>query len=260
MTSTLPSIICDQETLISLWKHECYRVIADRFIQQQDYDYFQSAMNRLLTEEFGEENSFTKTDDQCYFVDFLRDTPEVTGEEETEVEMPKIYEPVKSLEVLQERLTFLISLYNEVARTAHLDIVFFKDAVSHLTRISRIIRSPGGHALLVGVGGSGKQSLTKLAAFIAHYNTQQINLTRSYSATNFLEDLKILYKSTGIQDKGTTFIFTDQALKDECFLEYLNNVLTCGVVSNLFNRDERADIIAELTPMMKREQPRRPPT
>ncbi|GBO26226.1 Dynein heavy chain 5, axonemal, partial [Araneus ventricosus] len=135
MTSTLPSIICDQETLISLWKHECYRVIADRFIQQQDYDYFQSAMNRLLVEEFGEENSFTKTeDDLCFFVDFLRDTPEVTGEEETEVEMPKIYEPVKSLEVLQERLTFLISLYNEVARTAHLDIVFFKDAVSHLTR------------------------------------------------------------------------------------------------------------------------------
>ncbi|GFY65841.1 dynein heavy chain 5, axonemal, partial [Trichonephila inaurata madagascariensis] len=261
MTSTLPSIICDQDTLISLWRHECYRVIADRFIQQQDYEWFHDNMNRLLSEHLGEEIAENSTNDElCFFVDFLRDTPEVTGEEEAEVEMPKIYEPVKSLEVLQERLTFLLSLYNEVARTAHLDIVFFKDAVSHLTRISRIIRAPGGHALLVGVGGSGKQSLTKLAAFIAHYNTQQISLTRSYSATNFLEDLKILYRTTGIHDKGTTFIFTDQALKDECFLEYLNNVLTCGVVSNLFNRDERADIIAELTPMMKREQPRRPPT
>ncbi|GFR25537.1 dynein heavy chain 5, axonemal [Trichonephila clavata] len=261
MTSTLPSIICDQDTLISLWRHECYRVIADRFIQQQDYEWFHDKMNRLLSEHLGEEIAENSTNDElCFFVDFLRGHLEVTGEEEAEVEMPKIYEPVKSLEVLQERLTFLLSLYNEVARTAHLDIVFFKDAVSHLTRISRIIRAPGGHALLVGVGGSGKQSLTKLAAFIAHYNTQQISLTRSYSATNFLEDLKILYRTTGIQDKGTTFIFTDQALKDECFLEYLNNVLTCGVVSNLFNRDERADIIAELTPMMKREQPRRPPT
>nr|XP_042899545.1 dynein axonemal heavy chain 5 [Parasteatoda tepidariorum] len=259
MTSALPSVLGDKETLLSLWKHECCRVIADRFIQQQDYDWFEDTLAQLLSDELGESISYSK-EDICFFVDFLRDTPEVTGEDEAEVEMPKIYEPVRSLDVLQDRLTFLLSLYNEVARTAHMDIVFFKDAVSHLTRISRIIRAPGGHALLVGVGGSGKQSLTKLAAFIAHYNTQQISLTRSYGASNFLEDLKLLYRATGVHDKGTTFIFTDQALKDECFLEYLNNVLTCGVVSNLFNRDEKADIIGELTPIMKRERPRCPPT
>ncbi|XP_035225006.1 dynein heavy chain 5, axonemal-like [Stegodyphus dumicola] len=257
MISATPSVLCNQETLISLWKHECCRIIADRFIQQQDYKWFEATLAKLAAEENIDIND---NEDICYFVDFLRDTPEVTTEDEAEVETPKIYEPVRSLETLQERLTFLLSLYNEVARTGHLDIVFFKDAVSHLTRISRIIRCPGGHALLIGVGGSGKQSLTKLAAFIAHYNIQQINLTRNYNATNFLEDLKVLYRTTGIQDKGTTFIFTDQALKDECFLEYLNNVLTCGVVSNLFNRDEKLDIITELTPMMKREQPRRPPT
>ncbi|XP_054710373.1 dynein axonemal heavy chain 5-like [Uloborus diversus] len=259
--ATQPSILSDQATLLTLWKHECCRVISDRFINEQDTNWFNKSLTRLASEELGDIFTENNTEDEvCFFVDFLRDTPEVTGEDETEVEMPKIYEPVKSLDALQERLTFLLSLYNEVARTAHLDIVFFKDAISHLTRISRIIRSPGGNALLIGVGGSGKQSLTRLATFIAHYNTQQISLTRNYSAANFLEDLKTLYRATGIHDKGTTFIFTDQALKDECFLEYLNNVLTCGVVSNLFNRDEKADLIAELTPMMKREQPRRPPT
>lgn len=259
MTSTLPTVLTTTSVLLDLWRHECCRVIADRFIQQQDHDWFEDTMTRLVAEDLGVDISETK-DDLCFFVDFLRDTPEVTGEDEADVEMPKIYEPVRSLEVLQDRLSFLLSLYNEVARTAHMDIVFFKDAVSHLTRISRIIRCPGGHALLIGVGGSGKQSLTRLAAFIAHYTTQQISLTRSYSSSNFLEDLKLLYRTTGVQDKGTAFIFNDQSLKDESFLEYLNNVLTCGVVSNLFNRDEKSDIIAELTPVMKREQPRNPPT
>nr|CAD7590203.1 unnamed protein product [Timema genevievae] len=258
MVGTLSTVVENESVLLILWKHECSRVFSDRLTIMSDKDWFDQELQNVVTECLGPQY-WEMAKPNPVFVDFMRDAPEPTGEEgeDADMELPKVYEPVYEYSELMERLDMFLAQFNEMVRGAGMDLVFFPDAMLHLVKISRVIRHPRGNVMLVGVGGSGKQSLTKLSSFIAGYKTFQITLTRSYNVANFLEDLKLLYRSCGVQGKGTTFIFTDLDIKEEGFLEYLNNILSSGVISNLFTRDEQQEIISELTPIMKRENQKR---
>ena len=261
MIGVQSNVVNTGDIALKLWTHEITRVLADRFVSDNDKEWFDTELVANIKKELGTEYA-DMASDRRFFVDFMRDAPEPTGEEveDADMELPKIYEPVDSFKALEERLKTFLEQHNEIMRGSNMDLVFFPDAVTNLIKISRIIRNPGGNAMLVGVGGSGKQSLTKLASFIAGYKTFQVTMTRTYNTANFVEDLKILFRSCGIQGKGTTFLFTDQDIKEEGFLEYVNNVLAGGLISNLFTRDEQGEIVTELMPIMKRECSKIPPT
>ena len=90
-----------------------------------------------------------------------------------------------------------------------MDLVLFEDAMKHVCRITRIINNPSGHALLVGVGGMGKQSLSRLAAFICGYITKMITISASYGMNDLKADLQEMYNKAGIKDEGVNFLFTE---------------------------------------------------
>lgn len=71
-------VVTDNKTLLNLWKHECTRVISDRFISSTDKEWFEKAIKNVAEEDLGPELA-ALMDDEPYFVDFLRDAPEMTG-------------------------------------------------------------------------------------------------------------------------------------------------------------------------------------
>lgn len=74
------------------------------------------------------------------------------------------YEEVKHFEEMRLYMTDRLAKYNDQPKVVPMDLVLFNDAISHICRIYRVIKLKRGHMLCVGVGGSGRHSLTWLAS------------------------------------------------------------------------------------------------
>lgn len=65
----------------------------------------------------------------------------------------------------------------------------------------------------IGIGGSGRASVTKLAAFMSDYELFQIEITKTYTFTDWREDLKKMLRKAGFDGASTVFLFGDHQLK-----------------------------------------------
>ncbi|CAL8343019.1 unnamed protein product [Lota lota] len=219
---------------VRVWRNECLRVFHDRLINEKDKTLVQGHLKNLIDEHF-------KSDLEAAMRDPIMFGDYRTALNESE---PRVYEDIQDYDAAKALFQEILEEYNE--NKSRMNLVLFDDALEHLTRVHRIIRMDRGHALLVGVGGSGKQSLTKLAAFTAGCEVFEITLSRGYAEANLREDLKILYLKLAIDNKKTVFLFTDAHVAEEGFLELINNMLTSGIVPALFPDDEKESLLNQL--------------
>jgi dynein heavy chain len=100
------------------------------------------------------------------------------------------YEEIPDQNKLLKQLELGLDEFNAQTRSP-MNLVIFTYAAQHVLRISRTIRQPFGNALLVGLGGGGRQSLTKLATFLAGFALFQVTITKLYGTTEWNDDLKV---------------------------------------------------------------------
>ena len=225
----------EKDQFIRLWAHECMRVFHDRLIDDFDRKWFIDLIAKTTKGSFNVDYAKIKGPNQNIVFGNFSDRKSTL----------KPYVEVVDRVTLSQTMIDYLDDYNQMT-TKPMTLVLFDSAIEHVARISRIINQPYGNALLVGVGGSGRKSLTTLAVSVADYELFTIEITKSYGLFDWREDIKKMMYKAGLDNIPTVFMIDDTQIVKETFLEDINGILNTGEVANLFLPEEMAALVEAL--------------
>lgn len=143
--------------MIKLWAHECQRVFQDRLISIEDRDKFQEILVAIMKDKFKRDWKSIVKVEPLLFASFVPMVP--AGPESTKL-LTNVYCELTDRDKVKKTADDSLGEYNSANASKRMNLVLFDAAIEHVVKISRIISTEFGHALLIGVGGSGRKSLT----------------------------------------------------------------------------------------------------
>ncbi|XP_026726846.1 dynein heavy chain 7, axonemal [Trichoplusia ni] len=245
---SVPEVTPDLSSMKRLWVHECLRVFSDRLVEDADRQWLVTCLRKATAMHLN--------DDFDQLLGRLLDGPK---DRITDYHLRKLiycdfanpkadtrfYMETTNMEHLNSTVDAFLVEFNNMSKKP-MNLVLFRFAIEHVSRICRVLAQPRSHALLVGLGGSGRQSLTRLAAHINEFDLFQVEMSRTYGKNEWREDLKTLLKKSSTPDLYMVFLFVESQIKEEGFLEDVNNMLNSGEVPNIFNGDEKAELCEKM--------------
>ena len=203
-----PRAISEDRNLIKLWAHECMRVFQDRLISQEDRDEFNGLLKDQITKKFKKSFDDLVEVKPLLFGSF---TPTVYPDGDTSKKcISDLYCELTDRDKVKKVCETQLEEFNIMFRSKAMDLVLFTDAIEHIVKIHRIITTALGNALLVGVGGSGRKSLSELSTFIAGYEMVRLEMAKGYGMKEWREDMvNSLFEAAGIDSQPHVFLLPD---------------------------------------------------
>jgi dynein heavy chain len=204
-----------------MWIHELQRIFQDRLINDENrasvsFDLFKKKID-VICGDGADGNGL------LLFADITTKHPDP---------LKRPYTQVTDLQACIKSANDYLDDFNAMTNKP-VSLVLFVYVVEHLCRVCRVLRQPRGHFLLIGVGGSGRQSITRLAAAIGEFQLVQVESSKSYDKNAWRDDLKKIFRSAGVSNQRVVFMFTASQIKFSSMLEDINNILNTGEVPNL---------------------------
>ena len=261
--------LCAAEPLARLWAHEARRVFGDRLGDEAEVRWLEEVLCDMVTRHmhlsgWSAAEVFRSAESPFLFADWVDDG----GGAERQ------YRLCPSRDALLAQAQLFMAEHNAQSH-GDLELVLFLDALSHVARITRVLRRPRGSLLLIGTSGCGRESLTRLAAHICECDffaprdhggqePSRAALERQASGSedasrheaeafpfsaaqrSFREDLKAAVFVAGTEDVEVLFFMKDRHAAEECHLEDMSALVNHGEVPGLFNATESAEIVERL--------------
>jgi dynein heavy chain, axonemal len=274
------AVMTSPEKLLRLWTHESDRVYGDRMADVGDKAKYEGLRRSAGKKAFsGIVKSLVDIEAKpLLFADFMHvkiNSAEDDGEEENvykhgegvtasggqtaAVSSIRVYEEVSDYDSLHKILyKFMGELSSDQQKkngattsssssVDHQDnrqhnLVLFPEASQHVVAIARAL-STGQHPLLIGPGGSGRQSLARLAAKVAGFEAVSLASAADYALPQFITDLMSVYQKTGVKNIPCALILTDSQLSHDSMLVPLNDLLATAEHAGLCSNSEDKDAI-----------------
>lgn len=236
----------NKKMFAKIWFHESMREFHDRLTDNEERVWLFEKLCNEIRETFKdsvEQILETQVNDDC--VVSIKDANRILFGCYIDLKIDfsnRRYEEISNLDKLAVVAKRCLDEYN-ATQELKLNMVLFGFALEHLNRICRIICIPGGNGLIIGTGDSGRNSLTRLAAFICKQNLFQTNLAKNYGISAWKEDVKRVLKSAGGHGRQTVFLLSENEIRHDYFMADIDHLLNSADIPNLWPIDEQQELV-----------------
>ena len=236
-----------KDYVAKLWKHECERAFTDKLSSNADKFMVNSLILETMDETLGAKLA-AKCNGSIYFCPFVQEEEDrllADGELDPDA-LFQPYELCESFDDIQRKVQGFLDKYNtSPEHKQRMDLVLFEYAIEYLLKIVRAICFDGGSCLLIGLKASGKQSLATLATFILDQKVLRVRPSNLYTRTTLLEDLKTHCKRAALENQHFTFLLAEADILEESFLDFVNQLIFTGEITDMFSKDEISQLVSE---------------